>query len=311
MGAQAAEVKDDNLPVGEILRRSRVYYNQSIDDVGAILRIRASHLEAIEEGRIDDLPGRVYAFGFVRAYAEYLGLDGEKIVKLFKSQIGVPVNDRPDLHMPVAASESKSPNRAIIIGSLAILVIGFGFMMFSGDKTEKVEETKVANAVHEIPPVPQEMYEDTGDVGPFQPAAAVTEAAANEARQAASPQTASLATSSAPVATSSAPPATPPLVMKLKESAWVEIRDVSGKALLSRILKPGDSYIVPATVKGLVLDTGNVGALEFTVNGKILAPFGEKGDVRRGIKLEPEFLKDLDSRNARRAANTAPAAGSQ
>lgn len=301
MNAQAAEKQDDNLPVGEILRRSRVYYNQSVDDVGAILRIRSSHLEAIEEGRIDDLPGRVYAFGFVRAYAEYLGLDGEKIVRLFKSQIGAPVNDRPDLHMPVAASESKSPNKLIIVGSLGILVIAIGFMMFSGNKTEKVEE-KVASAVHEIPPVPQEMYEDTGDVGPFQPAAAVTQAAAAEAQ-------AEVAAAQAPVVASSAPPANPPLVLKLKDSAWVEIRDVSGKALLSRILKAGDSYIVPASVKGLVLDTGNVGALEFTVDGKVLAPLGEKGDVRRGIKLEPDFLKDLDTRNARRAASTTPAAG--
>lgn len=325
MSAQAAEIrtpdiKDDNLPVGEILRRSRVYYNQSVDEVAGILRIRSTHLEAIEQGRIDDLPGRVYAFGFVRAYAEYLGLDGEKIVKLFKTQIGAPVNDRPDLHMPVAASESKSPNMAIIIGSLLVLVAGGIAMMYTGgdDQETAPSEAKIANVVHEIPPVPQEMYEDTGDVGPFQPAAAVTQQAAASAQaevaagqqKAAQASTGPVATSSAPV-TTSAPPANAPVVLKLKESAWVEIRDVSGKALLSRILKPGDSYIVPATVKGLVLDTGNVGALEFTVDNKILAPFGEKGDVRRGIKLEPEFLRDLDTRTARRAASTAPAAGGQ
>ncbi len=323
MSAQAAEnrtadIKDDNLPVGEILRRSRVYYNQSVDEVAGILRIRSTHLEAIEQGRIDDLPGRVYAFGFVRAYAEYLGLDGEKIVKLFKTQIGAPVNDRPDLHMPVAASESKSPNMAIIIGSLLVLVAGGFAMMYSGgdDQETAPSEAKIANVVHEIPPVPQEMYEDTGDVGPFQPAATVTQQAAASAQaetarqQTAQASTGPVATSSAPV-TTSAPPANAPVVLKLKDSAWVEIRDVSGKALLSRILKPGDSYIVPATVKGLVLDTGNVGALEFTVDNKILAPFGEKGDVRRGIKLEPEFLRDLDTRTARRAASTAPAAGGQ
>ncbi len=320
MSAQAAEIgpadiRDENLPVGEILRRARVYYNQSVDDVGGILRIRSSHLEAIEQNRIDDLPGRVYAFGFVRAYAEYLGLDGEKIVKLFKSQIGAPVNDRPDLHMPVAASESKSPNMFIIIGSLVVLAAGVFAMMYTGEETRE-EEAKVADIVHEIPPVPQELYEDTGAVGPFQPAAAVTQqaAAAAQAEVAAAQgaQTASgpMATSSAPAAERPLAPANMPVILKLKDSAWVEIRDVSGKALLSRILKPGDSYIVPATVKGLVLDTGNVGALEFTVEGKVLSAFGGKGDVRRGIKLEPDFLKDLDARNARRAAPTAPPAAS-
>ncbi len=298
MSAQPAEIQDDNLPVGEILRRARVYYNQSIDDVGGILRIRAAHLEAIEEGRIEDLPGRVYAFGFVRTYAEYLGLDGEKIVRLFKNQIGVQVVDRPDLHMPVAASESKSPNLFIIVGSLVVLAAAIGSMMFMGERSKTAGPT----VSREIPPVPQEMYEDTGAVGPFQPApgTAQTSVAGTQPAQTA-------------VTPDSAAPAKPaPLVLKLKESAWVEIRDVSGKALLSRILKPGDSYIVPATVKGLVLDTGNVGALEFVIDGKPIAPLGEKGDVRRGIKLEPEFLRELDARNPRRTGNTpakkAPAA---
>ncbi len=304
MSAQAAEIQDDNLPVGEILRRARVYYNQSIDDVGGILRIRSSHLEAIEEGRIDDLPGRVYAFGFVRAYAEYLGLDGEKIVRLFKNQIGVQVVDRPDLHMPVAASESKSPNVYIIVGSLAVLALAISSMMFMGGRSE----TAVSKTAREIPPVPQAMYEDTGAVGPFQtdagrPAPVTDTTTAPQVVTA--PEAAAVATAQP----ADAKPA--PLVLKLKDSAWVEIRDVSGKALLSRILKPGDSYIVPASVKGLVLDTGNVGALEFVIDGKTLAPLGEKGDVRRGIKLEPAFLKELDARNPRRAAETARPAGTQ
>lgn len=289
MSAQVAEIQDDNLPVGEILRRARLYYNQSIDDVGGILRIRSSHLEAIEDGRIDDLPGRVYAFGFVRAYAEYLGLDGEKIVRLFKSQIGIQVVDRPDLHMPVAASESKSPNIMLVVISLVIMVFAVGTIaLFNGSRDN------VANQAHDIPPVPQELYEAAGDVGPFQPASSVVQKPPAD--------TAQQASSSPATEPQSATPPPPSLVVKLKDSAWVEIRDVTGKALLSRVLKTGDSYIVPASVKGLVLDTGNVGALEFVVEGKVLAPLGSKGDVRRGIKLEPAYLRDLDARHARSQA---------
>lgn len=289
MSAQVAEIQDDNLPVGEILRRARLYYNQSIDDVGGILRIRSSHLEAIEDGRIDDLPGRVYAFGFVRAYAEYLGLDGEKIVRLFKSQIGIQVVDRPDLHMPVAASESKSPNMMLVVISLVIMVFAVGAIaLFNGSRD------KVANQTHDIPPVPQELYEAAGDVGPFQPASSVVQKPPAD--------TAQQASSIPATEPQSATPPPPSLVVKLKDSAWVEIRDVTGKALLSRVLKTGDSYIVPASVKGLVLDTGNVGALEFVVEGKVLAPLGSKGDVRRGIKLEPAYLRDLDARHARSQA---------
>ncbi|MFN3827313.1 MAG: helix-turn-helix domain-containing protein [Micavibrio sp.] len=299
MNAQAAKMDNENLPVGEILRRSRVYYNQSLDDVGAILRIRASHLSAIEEGRIDDLPGRVYAFGFVRAYAEYLGLDGEKIVRLLKTQLGVQIVDRPDLHMPVAASESKSPNAILVIGSLAFLSVAIGGLVFMGSRQDVEQEKKVA-AVHEIPPVPQELYETIGEVGPFAPASTVTQSANPEGAAAEGATTAEQGAEVAVAEPVAEVP--PPVVLKMVDSAWVEIRDASGKALLSRILKPGDSYIVPASVKGLILDTGNVGGIQFTVDGKVLSPFGVKGDVRRGIKLEAAYLKDLDARTPKQAA---------
>src|SRR5690606_13898422 len=107
-----------DLPVGEILRRGREHYNLSLNDVEAALRIRASQLGAIEQGRLDLLPGRVYAVGFVRAYAEYLGLDGGRIVQLFKAQSGES-RKSPELHFPVAASESKVPNKFMLAGALA------------------------------------------------------------------------------------------------------------------------------------------------------------------------------------------------
>ncbi|PZO78204.1 MAG: DUF4115 domain-containing protein, partial [Micavibrio aeruginosavorus] len=72
--------------MGEILRRTRVHYGQSLQQIEGVLRIRASQLDALEQGDVSQLPGRVYAIGFVRSYSEYLGLDGDKMVHLFKEQ---------------------------------------------------------------------------------------------------------------------------------------------------------------------------------------------------------------------------------
>ena len=51
------------------------------------LRIRQCFLEAIETGRLEALPAPVYALGFVRSYAEQLGLDPEEIASRFKKEI--------------------------------------------------------------------------------------------------------------------------------------------------------------------------------------------------------------------------------
>ena len=52
-----------------------------------MLKIRKDHLEALEEDRLEALPGRTYAVGFVRSYADYLGLDAVHCVERFKAEI--------------------------------------------------------------------------------------------------------------------------------------------------------------------------------------------------------------------------------
>ncbi len=62
------------------LRDTRVLAGLSLSDVERDTRINRSYLEAIEDGRFGDIPAPIYARGFVRSYARYLGLDPEDSV---------------------------------------------------------------------------------------------------------------------------------------------------------------------------------------------------------------------------------------
>lgn len=111
-----------DLPVGEVLRRARLQYELEIPHVCARLNIRPEHIEAIETGNIARLPGRVYAIGFVRAYANYLQLDTDKIVYLFKSQcIGHTANR--DLKFPTPVRESRSPAWWMVAASIGVVAV--------------------------------------------------------------------------------------------------------------------------------------------------------------------------------------------
>jgi len=244
-----------DLPVGEILRRARVHYGQSLQDVERMIRIRAIQLDAIEKGENEKLPGRVYAIGFVRAYSEYLGLDGERMVALFKKQAAIATS-RPELQFPAPASESRLPGGAFIVWSLtgAVLIICAWVIFFA---PKQVTET--------IPPVPETLKK-----------AEITEAP---------PLT---------VAPEEAAPAeeTKPenrVILTITENAWVEIRDGAGTALISRILKPGDIYLVPDT-PGLVLATGNAGGIVVSIDGKDIGPIGAPASVMRNVPLGAEDL---------------------
>ena len=60
-----------------MLRERRQQLQLDLDAVAEALRIKPVYLAAIEQGRTEELPGPTYAIGFIRAYANYLGFDGD------------------------------------------------------------------------------------------------------------------------------------------------------------------------------------------------------------------------------------------
>ncbi len=111
--------------IAQLLKQTRERYGQSLRDVSASLRIRLAYLQAIETGRFRELPGTTYAVGFVRSYAEYLGLDANEIVRRFKGEVE-GLGNRTHLAFPEPVPEGKVPGGAIIILSLVVLAIGYG-----------------------------------------------------------------------------------------------------------------------------------------------------------------------------------------
>lgn len=280
-----------DMPVGEILRRTRMHYGQSLPQIESVLRIRASQLAALESGDVSQLPGRVYALGFVRSYSEYLGLDGDKMVQLFKEQHGGR-QKKPDLSFPVPASESKTPNVMVVVGSiLAVLVlIGFiAFMMFP------------EGAKNEIPTVPEDLTQSRLNEAPSlvaqaPVAAPVTPAVPPAAAPVVDPATGQV--TAAPSAVAAVPGAvdvTAPaananrIVLEVIEPSWIEIRNAQGSAILRQVLKPGDIYLVPPE-PGLIMATGNAGGVRLKVDGRELPPLGDPGQIKRKIPLDPALL---------------------
>jgi cytoskeleton protein RodZ len=99
--------------VGALLRRRREEIQQDVDDVSRQLRIRSAYIRAIEEGKFQELPGNAYAIGFVRAYADYLGLDGSNVVSDYRDELARRSRQN-ELVWPTEGSESRFPGGAIL-----------------------------------------------------------------------------------------------------------------------------------------------------------------------------------------------------
>ncbi len=75
------KIREELIQIGEIFKQRRKELNISLKEIENATSIRISCLQAIEDGEIHKLNSPVYAQGFVRQYASFLGIDGDKIVR--------------------------------------------------------------------------------------------------------------------------------------------------------------------------------------------------------------------------------------
>jgi len=104
--------------IGGSLREARLKRNLTSADVQKAIRIRDRYLQALEEERWELLPGDAYVKGFLRTYADYLGLDGNLYVEEYNSRFAHP--DEPQL---VPERFARSGSRFGGVGFLRPLVV--------------------------------------------------------------------------------------------------------------------------------------------------------------------------------------------
>lgn len=112
-------------PVNAVLRGARQQLGVDLRDVAETLRIRYVFLQAIEDGRYGDLPGTAYAAGFVRSYAEFLGLDADTMSRRFKEESAAKP-PRMEIYLPTPVTEGRVPGGALLLAALVIAGVVYG-----------------------------------------------------------------------------------------------------------------------------------------------------------------------------------------
>jgi cytoskeleton protein RodZ len=307
--------------VGHDLRAARLRRGDEIAQVSRALKIRKDHLEALENDRIEDLPGKTYAIGFVRSYARHLGLDAAQYVERYKRDISGRVDDSAREPVPLPHDDRRLPyGWRIIAGGVAILLIWGAWHLLApnNESNQAVPPAPVLTATKPVAkpaPVPVVTPPQTAVPSPATSTVPVINGGDSGQQQAsATPPPASGAKTPATQATpmsTAAPTAAQPqsgaavpagqtlgamnrnarVILRMRTDAHLVVRGADGQILLNRDLKAGDSYRVPNT-PGVTMATDNAGAVEVNLDGTMLGRAGATQEGAPSLSLDPQSLAD-------------------
>ena len=228
-----------------MLRSAREAQGKSLDDAAVATRIRSSYLDALEQERFGELGGNVYAKGFLRSYAGYLGIDPAPLLEAYRAQ------ERPEAplfeHAPRAIgglqTGRRSPNWllvAIVCVSVILLVSVWGLLRPAPDPADAQP--------------------------PF-----VTTPATRAPGAAAAP---------APATTAGAAPKDVTVILRYAQASWTRVTS-DGRVAFEGIPGPRQRRTFKAR-RSLQLILGYPAAVRLTVNGRDLGVVDRSGNVWRG-----------------------------
>lgn len=135
--------------VGRLLRDQREALGLSVVDIEKRLRLRRNHVEAIEAGRFDLLPGAAYIPAFLRTYAGHLGLDPEKVLSAYHSSGPVPIKRPVALPADFPIVEKRAPIGLAVLTVLLVIGAGYAVWHYLPRQQSVVAE--------KVPPVPDRL----------------------------------------------------------------------------------------------------------------------------------------------------------
>ncbi len=277
--------------VGKLCLDARLNKGLTQEQAGALLKVRVKIIKDFEDGEQIDLPGLAYKVGFVRSYARLLDLDGDFLVKEFKESLKLnSFKEEYKFLTPELNKNNFIPMGVVLSVSIAILSYTGWYYSDRSSKIEQISDknliemsTKTVEVDNNSYVIIEENFSNNlpssnkdDDENKIQEPNVKTTLNNNKV-ESVNPKNTELS-----AAAKERDPTTE-MVLKATGNSWVEIEDMEGNILMTRLMRPGETYVVP-NINGLRFNTGNAGALSLSQGDVLIPNLGEIGEI---IKSQP------------------------
>jgi cytoskeleton protein RodZ len=265
--------------IGDTLREAREAQGRSLEDAARSVRARTGQLQALEEERFDTFGGEVYAKGFLRSYAQELGIEPGPLLDTFNREVSSN-NESASSGMvrPVKTPGPKGTTPPawvawVLVAAAVVAGLFFLGLITPGSTPDQASEDGITSAP--VRPAPSEE----------EPAADPEEGAEeSETEQPAGEENAE----------GSEEPEEPEyegveVILALEDRSWLRIT-VDGAVLREETVPAGETLRYEGDE--IIIRVGNAGAVRTQFNGEDLGAVGERGQVVE-LRFTPEGVENI------------------
>ncbi|HKA35842.1 MAG TPA: helix-turn-helix domain-containing protein [Thermoanaerobaculia bacterium] len=258
-----------DLRFGAELRRERLSREITLEEISAATKISLRLLTALEESDLKRLPAPAFTRGFIRSYAQHIGIDPEEKICAYLADLNRSADGTAPLIVPGRRRfwRGRGTTAGLLVGGVTALLLVLGLIArpqrHAAVRMEKPAPVRAAKAV------------DLKNVTvSSEPTPAVRQPEILSPAAAPAP---------APGAGEAAGPAVVSLVLEFDQDSWTKIEGPEG-TLFRGLIKKGETRRFE-TRGGFRISLGNAGGVRATVNGQAIQSLGRSGEVIRDIPI--------------------------
>lgn len=247
--------------IGAVLRAAREEQGRDLSEAAAAISMRSSQLQALEEDRWEQFGGDVYAKGFLRSYAVWLGLDPEPLLEKYRRYVQHDAMDPLALTAGPVTRESRSEIPAWLLrlgAALGVVALALGLVNLVQSRTPAPADVETPAAAPDPVETPSPSPEET-----IEPAPSPSPSPTFDGVE---------------------------LTLAFEGASWVSVT-VDGQPRQEGLFDEGDVLDLQAD-DDIVVRLGNAGGVRALLNGQSIGPFGQSGDVL-DIRFTPEGFEEV------------------
>lgn len=276
--------------VGGRLRAARLKSGKTLVQISNLLKIRQTHLTAIEKENFEALPGGAYTVGFIRSYADAVGENGEEIVAILKERQAVSTDIKLPTYERIETDLLPSTS-SIFFGIFLLVILVAVWIAYDANVSDTPEENQAETTSAEM------KQEETSAQEKAKLQEAIEQMKAQE-QELSKPSVESVddilaaMTKETSVESPSEMAVDLPITLIAREDVWLSIynENTPNTAVLNTVLKKNSTYNVP-NEKGLLINVGRPHVLAMTIGEKEYPVTGpEWGGVIKNLPLNSHYL---------------------